>query len=356
MSDNSEIASEFSQPFEKGHEAIISSTDNLHQQILSFLLFVVGLGIVCGIAVLIGISFFVTDRIPPLVSFAVITVSCLIFGIAGQTKVKPAENAVPELFGALSAWWIVPSGISWWPFGKVNGRHQQVYIGELAVTFDFTKIESIDNVQMQSSITVRFRIKYPLVFARHGRTGEDSQAVIALHGLQERTLRWYVSSKLSTNLPSAKGEASKILSGIQTSFSADTIPGSHSSAAVIRFGVDDSTADGRTIREIAEDLSFEILEVLVKDFTLPQALTNAAERARIEEAEREAESIEIETFITLIKKVKGVDLDNVSDAQIIDAIQAERGKIQRIVVDGSAPSLVQAGALVGGLDNKEGDR
>ena len=333
----------FPRPYERGHEAIINGSETLAQQVLSFALFVGLLGIVFGYTlavIMMQLSMAYGLPFPPEVSWFCLYVGWVYCGIAGFVNIKEAQNGVPSLFGSYVSWWLAPAGVSWWvpwPFGYVR-IGARVHVGEISVPLTFDQIEAADNVQMKASFTMRIRVKYPLTLIRQS----PEEAGKALRGLMERTLRWYVSGKKSTDLPAAKGEASKILAGLQNEFNTDAVEGSPSRH--VRFSVDDDTADGRTVREIAEDVSYEILEVLLSDFTLPDAIV----AAKAEERQAESRNLAVEARVRHRKKMQdenpGVNVSEVEENVLTDA-----GLARMNIVRGSGgekPGDFTTGAMI----------
>lgn len=347
----------YPQPFEYGKPALINSKEILEAQLTSFFLFVIVQGAVLGgglfvvgappIALLIAPPLSLISWV--LAFFASIVAGWIICLIGAMHTVPASSNGVPRLLDSRVSWWLMPPGVSWWfiePIGSIDMTADTVHVGELTIPFTLQDVEAADNAKMSTEFRLRCRCMDPLVFVRHDVTaGVQSQAASALGSLMVRTMRWYVSGRLSTELPRARGEASKILSGVQGTF----IPHDADGADMPRvtFATKDETADGRTVREIARDLSFEIIEVLVESFDLPPSISDAAEKARIEEAQRRAEATEMETVIQLMQEFKD-QFPGLSDAEALRAVQTERGKIMSHYVGGDAGDFTKGAAI--GID------
>tara|TARA_B100000745_G_scaffold89159_1_gene56017 strand:- start:25192 stop:26241 length:1050 start_codon:yes stop_codon:yes gene_type:complete len=337
-------------------EAITSSSDTLGTQIASFVYFVIILGIALG-AIPMALMYAVlvkteaTNAFGP--SLLMLLGGMLYCAIVGATRTPAASNAVPELLGSYVNWWLAPAGLSWWlpwPLGTIN---RTVHIGEIATEINAVEIEAADNVHVSTMYTPVIRVRWPLVYVRYGGGPEK-----ALAGLFNRTMRWFVSAFKSTKLPAMRGLASEVMSGdvhvlTREKHGIDSPEGMDE----IRFQAsDDREGDPYkrlwTVKETAESMGFEIERVLVDDFTLPRSIVEAAERERVEEAQRRAEETEIQAVISLVKMMKGVGegedlkLEGVSDKDILNVIQAERGKASRYVVDGSGDSLAKAASII----------
>lgn len=82
---------------------------------------------------------------------------------------------------------------------------------------------------------------------------------------------------------------------------------------------------------------------LVDDINLPPELVRANEQKEIEKAQRESEATEMGTVTLLMEEMKK-KFPDLTDKQILDAVQAERKKITRVVVEGDAGDFTKGAA------------
>ena len=333
-----------------GSKAIVADDEVLGAQIGSFLAFGLGFGAIVG-AVLFGCMLLALAFVPHVDPMAryLFLVGAFVVGIlysllAGAHVNKPLYNGVPELFGSYVSWWLAPPGLSWWipePFGSIT---QTVFVGDNPATRNLVEVEAADNVQMSTRYTFVVRVLYPFVYARYGDEGSEK----ALRALMDRTMRWLISIHLSTHLPAARGEVSEVMAG-----ASDTIRvvGEDGTERMYTFSSSSVAGNRRTLARMARDLGWEIVEFLAEDFTLPKSVADAAERKRIEEEERAAELAEADTVVAIAKRLAGLsdeqplDLSILAHAAALEAAQAERGKIDKVVVTGGAGDFTQGAAV-----------
>lgn len=333
-------------PYETGLDAIINSSETLAVQIKSFIYFVIifgGLfGVLFGISLDVAIAFTYPGVASTAIFFYSTAAGMLYSSVAGLTRGQAATNGVPELFGSYVNWWLSPAGISWWfpyPFGAVKRR---VAVGEITSSITQTDIEAADNVQVTASYTLKLRVKKPLIYARFADGPEE-----VFGGLMIRTMRWFVSLYKSTKLPAVRKVASEVMAGTcEELVPSDGIEGTKT--------VDFKSTNGRTIADSVEEMGFEILEALVSDFSLPPVITAAAEKGRVESIQRKYERAEMTTILQLMVKMQK-KFPDLSDDAILNAVQAERQKITKIVVDGSASEMAKAASLLVNRNDDAGD-
>lgn len=336
MSDNNV---NFPTPFNPGLEAITSSGETLSVQLQSFLYFVVIFGGALGVITAgVALAFFI-PLLPALLCGA--GIGMVYSAFAGFVNTPAAKNAVPELFGEYVDWWLAPAGYSWWfpaPIGEVN---RTVHVGENSVPLSATQIEAADNVHVSTTYTPIFRVKWPLVYVRYGGGPEK-----ALGGLFNRTMRWFVSLYKSTKLPAMRGLASEVMAGARNTLSLEDDIAKPEDLEGDTYEVDFAAGSDNnwTVRKTAESMGFEIIQVLVDDFTLPNSITAAAEQERVEEAQRRSELTEVGTLEAAMKQMKEA-FPELSDAEVMRAVQAERGKIDYVHVGGEGGDFTKGAAV-----------
>ncbi len=90
----------------------------------------------------------------------------------------------------------------------------------------------------------------------------------------------------------------------------------------------------------------EVLEIRVTDVRLPKEIEAAKVQISVEQAQKQAEAIEIENLNALVRSVRKAH-PKLSTQEAVAAVQAERGKRTVINIEGTANPLVQAGTLAG---------
>lgn len=94
-------------------------------------------------------------------------------------------------------------------------------------------------------------------------------------------------------------------------------------------------------------LTLESLQI--GDINLPPELQEAVTRRRVEEAEREAEGEEMTTVIELAKRMRSASGDTMNFEDCVKAIQTERGKATRIIIDGAGGDSFLQGSIIAGF-------
>ncbi|MFC1756897.1 SPFH domain-containing protein [Patescibacteria group bacterium] len=135
----------------------------------------------------------------------------------------------------------------------------------------------------------------------------------ATNNLTERTVRWFINKNNAIDLPQMKKELS------------EEIEKELDKIALARWGVD-------------------IAEVLVKNIRLPEKLEKILMQKEIEPEERDVEMKNINARNEQVKAMKK-GLPGLSDKQALDAVQAEQGKAQRIIVEGDGGDFSKGAAI-----------
>lgn len=92
------------------------------------------------------------------------------------------------------------------------------------------------------------------------------------------------------------------------------------------------------------DLGVTIRRLNVEKVEPEGELKGDAERAARERQQRTAEESETDTVVVLMEKYRK-KFPNLSDTEILNAVQTERGKASRIIVDGSGGDMSKAAAI-----------
>ncbi len=257
-------------------------------------------------------------------------ISCTIYvGYFGMQNLGFLEKGVPLLIGQRTSLFIIPPGRSWWlpfPMGEVF----KVYVGEK--TLDKTKTHETDNsisrvlsadlFEVGVSLLVQYIIIDPYRFAKL-----DSPET-AFAGLIERNVRWYVSLNEGEKIPSQRETLANMISGTETEVD-DAKGNTHSNKEVVRR---------------AEDWGIQINSVMADDIILPKDLVEAYEQEKIETRQREYEQTETDTVLALMERFKE-KFPNLSEREILNAVQVERGKSSRILVEGDAGDFTKGAAI-----------
>lgn len=219
---------------------------------------------------------------------------------AGLYKNKPFEKGVGLFLGSATSY-VLPDGWSWW---LPRGLGGVIPVNTQALTLDRTKgckplekVLSKDNIEMAISFLAQLRVVDILKNA--GTQSPFKAAETAI----EQAFREFAALHDSLDLPKKKAEfATHVM-------------------------------NDRALREKLRELGYIILSISVNDIDPPQEIVQANIKKKTEKAESEAEDTETENVIKLMKKYEAAGLVG-KDA--LNAVQAERGKIRRIVIDGNA--------------------
>jgi regulator of protease activity HflC (stomatin/prohibitin superfamily) len=97
----------------------------------------------------------------------------------------------------------------------------------------------------------------------------------------------------------------------------------------------------------ATQWGLKVIAARVEDITRPQEMDEAQTKMKVEEAQRASEQYETDTLVSLMEAMRK-KFPGLSDGELLNAVQAERGKVRRIIIDGSGSDTLKHGALVGG--------
>ena len=310
--------------------------NNLQKQIFSFVL-----GFVLCVTVSVFCCFLISfwmkknNIIDNWILFSQIIVVITVFytlGYQGIRKIKPVHTGVPLFFDAIVEWFLLPSGLFWILPEPLMG-FIDVSLKEQTKDLPLKKVLSLDNIEAEIDVQVQYIIEKPFVLVKV----EEPEK--ALEGLVDRNVRWLANALHIEKLPGVKSLFSQMLEG---KVSLDDLK-NHSETKSEQLG-DDHPDD---IREVARQWGYKIIKAMVTDIVIPEEIVDANIKKQTEKAERVSESTENQTLILLMRELKK-EFPNLSDQEVANLVQTERGKVTRHIIDGTADSLTKAGSLAGG--------
>jgi len=174
------------------------------------------------------------------------------------------------------------------------------------------------------------------------------QPVKALTGLIDRNVRWLANLIPLEKLPGVKTLFSQLLEGKISV--ANLI--SHDSTDSEKLKLEENRLEELGIVSNAEEWGLKIVKAMVTDIRIPESISEANAEKEVEKAQQISEGTEFDTFWTLLgagdveegKKA----FKKMTPEKRTDAIQTEREKATRIIVDGTGDPIVKAGYLAGG--------
>ena len=258
----------------------------------------------------------------------------MVFGWNGIRELPPVHVGVPMILGDLSDLFLLPGGYSWIlpkPFMDVEAVSQK----ELTLDLPLKKVLSKDSMEAEIDVQLQYVISDPYLNLK------VEKATTAMTGLVERNVRWLANTIELILLPEVKDLFSKMLEG---KAEIDDLK-NHDATSTKQ--IEENKIESLDITKIAGAWGFFIKKAMVTTIEIPASITKAKADKEKENAERDAERIQNTTLFTLMKEFKA-EFPNLSDKEIADLIQTERGKVTRTIVDGSAKPIVQAGHLAGG--------
>jgi regulator of protease activity HflC (stomatin/prohibitin superfamily) len=260
------------------------------------------------------------------------------------------EKSVPELLGSFTPW-EAPPGISWWfppPFGS---KGSTVPIDQK--TLDRTsgsgkmilKVLTKDDVPVSVGLVVQFAAGEEPGDALSYVSIDNPEA--AFEAMIEGNARVFVRYFSAAQVPDEKHELAKFLMNEKGTI---RIPIEGNLASGDKHDdnkwVDKPTDDGSDSVTQAKKMGFTIRAVSVAEINLPESITQAKELEEKEKAEERAEVVQI-TAVARQMEVLRRAFPNLTDTQILRAVQSERGKIKQVVVEGDAGDFTK-GAVAGG--------
>lgn len=229
----------------------------------------------------------------------------------GLVSIPVGSNGIGLWLGKRVAGKIYPEGWCWnWP--KPFGAIEIEDVRERTLIVDMEKVLTEDGVPVQVALSLQIRVND--VFKYKSVKNPDQ----ACEAKAESTTRLVVASIQS-----------EIIAAAETKISLEP-----------------------KILEVLKDYAsaqwgLEILAVRVEDITRPKEMDEAQTNMKVEQAQRRSEQFETDTLVSLMEAMRN-KFPNLSDADLLNAVQAERGKVRRIIIDGSGSDTLKHGALVGG--------
>lgn len=108
----------------------------------------------------------------------------------------------------------------------------------------------------------------------------------------------------------------------------------------------EAKGDDRGLWGEVEEWGLAITKAQISNIRLPESIEQANADKEVEEAQKVSERTEATHTVDLMQ----IYMDKGLTAQeALNAMQAERGKATRIIIEGGASDLVKAGALIGGI-------
>lgn len=282
--------------------------------------------------------------IPPLNEIASWTLTAAVFVVIfgmGLNSLGPVEEGVPLILGQRIRWYTIPPGFSWFPTFPVGDK---IVTNTAQRTLDRRRKNDDDpkapgplhvlakgDIDINMSMLVQYTLVRPFIYT--GVTSPD-EAFEALMGM---AARWFASHYDVEELPGHCGKASKFLEGKDNTIH-----------------IEGKDADGNdikpqtyttNIRDAALTLGFRIDKVFVDDYDIPKEIIEANKKKITEKAEAESEATETDNVIELMKKYKAAFKD-LSDSQILDAVQRERGKVKGYSFSGGEAGDFAKGAAI----------
>lgn len=266
----------------------------------------------------------------------------LYVGYFGMQNLHFLENGVPLIIGQRLSFYIIPPGRSWW-FPSPLGEIFKVYIGQKTLdrrnstNNPISHVLSADRLEVGVSLLVQYSVSDPYSYS----TLENPES--AFEGLIDRNVRWYVSLNEGEEMPSKRDELASMISGkIQKE---DDGNGNMKQYVVDKDGNWVDTENH--VVATAHDWGIKINYVLADDINLPKDLIAAYEQERVEIRQQSYESTETETVIALMKKYR-LGFPNLTDREILNAVQVERKKAKRILLEGNAAGDFTRGGYLSG--------
>lgn len=262
------------------------------------------------------------------------------FGWEGLAKVPVGHRGLALLIGKRRTAPVLDEGWAWyWP--KPIGEVQTVNC--LRRPIDQTKIQvlSQDKIPVTVDVSSEVRTINPFLFV--GVEGGDADKLY--RDRVDQITRLIASKIAAEDLVESKIALTEVLeNGTQRGTRIEGLEGKIKNPADLaeleRFEL------VGMLDYAPNNWGVEPLQIRVTDIRLPPEIEKAKANVNVEEAQRKAEGIEMETLSELVGTLKKAHPD-LSSQEALAAVQAERGKRTIINIEGAANPLVQAGALAG---------
>ncbi|MBI5004839.1 MAG: SPFH domain-containing protein [Candidatus Lloydbacteria bacterium] len=236
------------------------------------------------------------------------------FCIEGLIEIPIGHKGVPLIFGERvpsfllgeGRHWILPVLFMGVKIVDVRTQRKQIPV---------TKVLSKDEIPLEVTVSLAYRISDPFKFT------QVEEAAELLEDLADRTIRWSFREKIAVELPLEAKNLSNLLE--------------------------------EELDKEASKWGLDITKAIVENIRLPESIEKANEQKEVEKSQKDSETIEAEHTLALAQKYKK-EFPNLTDIEIFNLIQAERGKIKRSVIDGNASQVVKAAGVFG--DNLKGGK
>ncbi len=250
--------------------------------------------------------------------------SLVYFGRGGLREIPISHRAVPLSFGTRQEEYELSEGWVWnWPapirsVEIVDVREQTLEVG-------MTEVLTDDNVPISIDLSAQFMVVNLYTFLSAKGVPE------ALREAIDSTTRVIIQELESDKVAQEKKNIpDQILNGFKTL--EDKEVDGIANYAAIRWGI-------------------EVIKIRITHIRLPEELETANTAIKVQEAltkkevvQAATEKVEAAHVAAMIKTYVDAGL---SATEAVNALQAERSKATRIIIDGNANPLVQAGLLAG---------
>lgn len=265
--------------------------------------------------------------------------SLIYIGYYGMRRLGYLDNGVPLLLDQRIKIHLLPPGRSWWIPSPLGG-YIRTYVGQRTLdqtnkaTNPITQVLSGDNLEVSVSIMIQWTVINPYKFS-----GLETPEV-AFEGLINRNVRWYVSINNGEEMPSKREELAAMIKG---------------EVIEINDRNGQKVHTGNHVVATASDWGIRIDYALCDEVNLPTDIVNAWEQKRVEKSQEEYEMTETENVLRLMEKYRE-KFPNLTDQEILNAVQVERDKTQRVLVEGGGGDFTKGGALQAGYGKPKGGK
>lgn len=273
----------------------------------------------------------------------------MIYGfIWGKQTNGAQERSVGTLFKQLTGW-IMPTGLSWWfppPFGG-SVLKQGIAQRKLDRTREAGKALTAVNTHNNNQVTISYLALYAATDLSKFVKITDGDAAFA--ALMDRSVRFYVNyweSDGPNDIADQREDFSKFLmsdngktTGDKTTFSVPALDGTPATAGTSARKIIHSDVAAE-----AAKMGITIFSVRIDDVDSPESIRKAREAEAAEAAEAAKEKANAASLTNRMRELKNA-FPGLSDAEVLNAIQAEKGSVKTIRVDGNAGDFTKGAAL-----------
>ena len=306
----------------------------------------------------------------------------ILLGWAGTQQLGFLEKAVGIILGQRVRYEL-PPGRSWWVPSWLSGDMVKVNVAEQVLERSnqegnpIPPTYSADNIQVEMCLQVMYAIDSPLKYS------ELDDPMTSLNGVIESHLRWLITMLGHEEIPKMKGELSSLLLGEIAYIVSNKDNLSDGNERIIHINeeslellddkekgekreqIEEAKREYRdrrseeplltpitTIRVIADRWGINIKRMFITDVNWPEEITREREKQQMEQIQKTYEATNMGTVLQLMDTIKE-KYPNLSDQEVVNIVQTERGKAQRYLVEGSAGDFTKgAGLQTGGQSQK----